>query len=214
MANGPASKFLSQAEFARHRKVSRKAVTGWKSKGLLVLNEAGKVDVEATEWKLDDRPANYRGGVTHRPIRAPDGNSATHAQAKSRREPRPGNTPEPEIQSRPSAGMPDPAVFDFNDPNLPMAEAVRRKENFLGLTRKHEFEVEKGQWVRVEDVGAEVEREYAVVRERLLTMPGKLASKLEGLDRAAIELVILDEVTEALNELHAAGDGGDLGGTA
>ena len=199
--------FLSQADFARHRGVSRNAVTVWKRKGLLVLNGAGLVDVNETEWKLDERPPIYRGGVAHRPIRKADCNNFDDRKDK----PKPVSAPPVKSSARPGDGAPDPAEFNFDDPNLPMAEAVRRKENFLGLTRKHEFEVAKGEWVRIEDVGRAVEREYAVVRERLLAMPGKLASKLEGLDRTAIELVLIDEVTEALNELHApdAGDGLD-----
>lgn len=196
-------KFLTQAEFARRRKVARKTVTDWKKKGLLVQNEDGKIDVEATEWKLDDRPATYRGGSTHRPIRAPDGNNATQAAAKPKTVSRPVSRP----SVLPSDDSAEP--IDFDDPNLPMAEAVRRKENFLGLTRKHEFEVEKSKWALIEDVAREVEKEYAVVRERLLAIPGKMASRIEGLDRTAIELALLDEITETLNELHApdAGDG-------
>ena len=211
MAAASASKFMSQAEFARRRGISAKSVTIWKQKGLVILNDAGMVDVEETEWKLDQQT-----GDIPRRRRPPSGSRSRPEQLRSEvgeacagHEP---GAPGPQTGSdRPSDGAPDPTDFDWSDPNLPMAEAVRRKENFLGLTRKHEFEVAKGEWVRVEDVGREVEREYAVVRERLLAMPGKLASKLEGLDRTAIELVLIDEVTEALNELHVpdAGDGFD-----
>ncbi len=203
MAEAATPKFLSQADFARRRKVSRKSVTLWKSKGLLVLNEAGQVDVDATEWKLDDRPAKYRGGVTHRPVRAPDGNNF----AEPPRKPKPAEAP-PAPELRPSDGAPDPLDFDMADPNLPMAEAVRRKENFLGLMRKHEFEVAQNEWVRVEDVGKSVEREYSLVRERLLAIPGKLAAKLVDRDRTAIELALFEEISEALSELHDPGGGG------
>lgn len=79
MAAAADPKFLTQAEFARRRGVSRKSVTAWKAKGLLVLAEDGKVNVSETEWKLDDRPATYRGGVTHRPVRAKTGNGAPAA---------------------------------------------------------------------------------------------------------------------------------------
>ncbi|MCB1466796.1 MAG: hypothetical protein KDK08_06575 [Rhizobiaceae bacterium] len=40
---------MSQAEYARYRGVSRKTVTVWKHKGLLVLNGIGQVDVAATD---------------------------------------------------------------------------------------------------------------------------------------------------------------------
>lgn len=74
MADAAPQKFLSQADFARHRGVSRKAVTSWKQKGLLVLSETALIDVEQTKWSLDQRPAVNRGGVTHRPVRAVTGN--------------------------------------------------------------------------------------------------------------------------------------------
>lgn len=187
-------KFLSQKDFAARLGVQEGTVSKWKAKGLVVLNDAGQVDVEASEWKLDDRPGIYRGGVTHRPVRGVDQN---------KHDPRPPKKPAVRSVKRPSNNAPDPAAFDFDDPNLPHAEAVRRKENFLGLSRKHEYEVSRQEWVRVEDVGRSVERHYAVIRERLLAIPGKMASKLEGLDRTAIELALLEEITETLNELHA-----------
>jgi phage terminase Nu1 subunit (DNA packaging protein) len=56
--------------------------------------------------------------------------------------------------------------------------------------------------VHVDDVGHEVEREYAVVRERLLTIPGKLAASLVDADRPTIEAKLLEEISEALDELH------------
>ena len=199
MIEAKAPNFLSQAEFARRRGVSKKAVTTWKHKGLLVLSEDGKVDVDQTEWNLDQRPATYRGGVTHRPVRTV-GNDRKPAV--------PVKKPEKVTASRaiPTARSDDEpddsADLDLASINLPMAEAVRRKENLLGLLRRHELEVARSEWVRVEDVGLEVEREYATVRERLLTIPGKIASALVGADQPTIEVLIRAEITEALNELH------------
>jgi hypothetical protein len=209
--------FLSQAEFARRRGVSKKAVTTWKHKGLLALSEDGKVDVEQTEWNLDQRPATYRGGVAHRPIRTA-GNDPKVTRTGSGSHGRPprneGKTPAGDSADRSDQteantvavdgpGRGDPGEdLDLSSINLPMAEAVRRKENMLGLLRRHELEVAKSEWVRVEDVGLEVEREYATVRERLLTIPGKIASSLIGATQSEIEGAIRAEITEALNELH------------
>ena len=202
MTDAPSLKFLSQAEFARHRKVSRNAVTVWKSKGLLVLNVDGLIDVDATEWKLDDRPATYRGGVTHRPVRAADGNNFEPKASKLK-----PPTSKSGASRLPSEPVPDnqeivEPAFDPTDENLTHAEAVRRKENYLGLLRKRELEISNQEWMRVEDVGKAVEREYSVVRERLLAIPGKLAAKLVDRDRAAIELALFEEISEALSELH------------
>jgi len=189
-------KFMSQAEFAKRRDVSRKAVTSWKQKGLLVLSEGGLVDVDASEWKLDQRPSVYRGGVTHRPIRKVEGNS-----------PQPGNklpppavvTPPPLEESGDDLLVSD---FDLDDPNLSHAEAIRRKENYLGLLRRRDLEISDREWVRTEDVVKQVEQEYATVRERLLIIPGKMSALLVGQDRAAIEAALRGEITEALHELH------------
>lgn len=60
---------MGQAELASHRGVSKAVVTKWKGQGQLVLTEDGNVYVGRTEWNLDQRPANYRGGTTHRPVR-------------------------------------------------------------------------------------------------------------------------------------------------
>lgn len=43
------SPFMKQADYAAYRGVSRKTVTIWKHKGLLVFNEHGAVDVAATD---------------------------------------------------------------------------------------------------------------------------------------------------------------------
>ena len=87
-------------------------------------------------------------------------------------------------------------VIDFN--------AARTAETILRAHKRDlELKVRRGELVEIEDVGAEVERDYATVRTRLMAMPGKLAAKLVGLDLHAIRLAILDEITEALTELNA-----------
>lgn len=135
----------TQTAFAARRGVNRGTVSKWKDKGLLVLTADGLVDVEATEWNLDQRPATYRGGTTHRPVRAipkdePDPRERPKA-AKAKPKPEP---------ARPSDGAVDPDDGDPDDPdspNLPLAQAVERKENYLGLRRKQEFQKAQGELV-------------------------------------------------------------------
>ena len=126
---------MTQAEFARHRGVSKAGVTKWKGQGLLVLNAAGLVEVEATEWNLDQRPATYRGGTVHRPIR-----SAPKDEPDPRERPaRPaGPAGKPEAPQRPGEPADEPADYDPDDPDLPTPHAIRRKENYLGLFRRQE----------------------------------------------------------------------------
>ena len=105
-ASGP--KFLIQADFARRRGVSRKAVTGWKQKGLLVFSDVGLIDVEASEWNPVQRPASYRRGVTHRPIRAVTGNTPVH-------EPTAPATPKLITWQKHGSAMPRPAALPEGD---------------------------------------------------------------------------------------------------
>ena len=125
---------MTQAEFARHRGVSKAVVTKWKGQGLLVVNAAGLVEVEATEWNLDQRPATYRGGTAHRPVRS-----------VPKDEPDPRERPERKTEPPPDRGPPRPADLDAeppgyhpDDPDLPLPLALQRKENYLGLFRRQE----------------------------------------------------------------------------
>ena len=190
--------FVSQAEFARIKDVSRKTVTGWKSKGLLVLNEDGLVNVAGSIKRLDERPATYRGGVTSP---AQDGGNAAVA----------GNSAD-EIRVDAGNATPDDepvaALLDGDlqamaaAANMSLAEAQRVKENYLALLRKQEFEVASGKLVDIDEVGRQLEREYSMVRERLLAIPGKLAAMLVDQNRAEIQASLQTEINEALGELH------------
>ena len=117
------------------RSVSKKTVTVWKNSGLLMMTPAGLVDVDASEWNLDQRPATYRGGTAHRPVRV-----------VPKEEPDPRERPERKVEV-PSAPAPiirpadldaESDAYDPDAQDLPLNEAVRRKENFLGLFRRQE----------------------------------------------------------------------------
>jgi hypothetical protein len=182
---------VSQAEFARLRGVSRKTVTAWKRQERLLLTSDGKVDVAGSEKLLALRPGIYRGGKIKA---APGEKQATGKDV-------------PPILDRSPEEIADSTKWT-------LIEAQRVKEVYLALLRKQEFEIEQGELVEIEAVGREVEREYSMVRERLLTIPGKVSASLAGCDRAVIESKLLDEITEALAELHEPGksDGGQREG--
>ncbi|MHC2090034.1 hypothetical protein [Methylobacterium sp. CM6244] len=205
-ASGP--KFLSQADFARRRGVTRKAVTGWKQKGLLVVSDVGLIDVEASEWNLDQRPATYRGGVTHRPIRAAPGNTSNT---------RPG-TPRKNSPSRPprvAADIPPPAPavsdvedgpldFDPDDPNLDLQEAVRRKENFLGLQRKQDYEVKQSSLVNREAAERFVFEIARDQRDAWEAWPSRIATIMAdelGIDARTLTTVLTAHVKQHLEQL-------------
>lgn len=56
----------SQSEYAAHRGVSRKTITVWKQRGLLVFNANGTVNTE----KSDKLVAEHGGKITLRPAPA------------------------------------------------------------------------------------------------------------------------------------------------
>lgn len=199
----PATKLLvSQAEFARRRGVSKKTVTEWKGKGLLSMTADGKVDVEASEWNLDQRPANYRGGTAHRPIRAvpkvePDQREAQPERVK------PGPTRAASVRQSEDDEV-EPLDFDPDDPNLDLPQAVRRKENFLGLQRKQEYEIKQGRLVNREaaeklffDTARDMRDAWAAWPTRIATI---MADEL-GVDARTLTTVLTAHVQQHLEQL-------------
>jgi len=71
---------LSQAEYARHRGVSRQYISRLAKAGVLVMR-GGKVDVAASDAVLDDRPEKVSEAATSAPGEA-GGQTTTYAQAK------------------------------------------------------------------------------------------------------------------------------------
>jgi len=61
--------------------------------------------------------------------------------------------------------------------------------------------VERGEMVRIEEIGGQMEQAFGVVRTRLLALPGKFGGDLSPEQVARIEA----EVRDALEELHARG---------
>jgi hypothetical protein len=59
----------------------------------------------------------------------------------------------------------------------------------------------RGEYVRLKNVQRGAETIFAAFRERILSIPGKLAAVCEMRSRAEIELVLRDECWEALEEL-------------
>ena len=77
-----------------------------------------------------------------------------------------------------------------------------RKDKELADRTALQNAVTRGELVAIEEVGKQIEREYAVVRERLLGIAGKLGSDLTPAQVARIEA----EIRDALEELHDPGD--------
>lgn len=63
MPQNPSPGLVSQAEYARHRKVDRSYISRLAKAGVLVMRH-GKVDVRASDAVLDDRPVAVEPGET------------------------------------------------------------------------------------------------------------------------------------------------------
>lgn len=55
-------RYMTQAEYARHRGSCRETVARWRDRGFLVHGPDGRIAVRASDRRLDSRPAVYRGG--------------------------------------------------------------------------------------------------------------------------------------------------------
>jgi hypothetical protein len=155
--------FLTQAAFARLRGVARKTVTHWKNLGLLVFAPDGRIDVAASEARIDARPEVRKGGKTNR--RAPAADLA------------------PSVAAALDAVLPEAASWTTS-------EANRRKEIALALTRQLEYDLKAENAVEIASVVATVQAEYGILRDRLLQLPGKLSDRVTGLpDRHEVESI-------------------------
>lgn len=179
--SGDDKAFMTQAEYSRHRGVVRSTVTVWKNRGRLVIDAKGRIDVAASDRSLDERPKTYRGGSTEAPSLAPAGDLFGAAA---------------------QAALAPVEEVDPDSSRWSTATATRVKETYLALQRKAEYEKTIGQLVSIEDVARQVEAEYAAIKERLLTIPGKIAASLVGLGTAAIDDALQAEIIEALGDLH------------
>ncbi|MEH3117137.1 MAG: hypothetical protein PGN25_05875 [Methylorubrum populi] len=206
MADPKPAAFVSQAEFARRRGVSKKTVTEWKQKGLLTMTEAGLVDVDASEWNLDQRPATYHGGVAHRPVRAiPREDEPVGKPTRPAASPRP--TP-PASESVNEAGA-DPVEFDPDNPNLPLNLAAQRKENYLGLLRKQDHAVKQGLLVDRGAAEAAFFEEGRAFRDALIAWPARVSIEMADelkIDARELTQVLAAYVNTLLTELGEPSD--------
>ena len=83
-----------------------------------------------------------------------------------------------------------------------LAEAERIKENFLAKLKELEFDLKSGEVVRVADVMKVVAMQYAIVRNRMLSIPAEVAPRAAMLNSAPeVQAFIQAEIVEALEAL-------------
>jgi hypothetical protein len=90
---------------------------------------------------------------------------------------------------------------------LTKAEAEQKKENYLALLRELEYDRDSGSVVAVADVARKVASEYALVRNRLLSIPARVAPRVAVIKSAEEVKALLEaEISQALRELACDAD--------
>jgi phage terminase Nu1 subunit (DNA packaging protein) len=180
--------FVKKIEFARIRGVTRQLLTAWQAKGLLVLSDDGRVNVEASNALLDGRPEIHKGGKCS----APSPESVRKA-ASARK---PARTAETRAVAVVAPTPPD----DDPDERWTTAEAIRRKESAVAKLKQLEFEQRAGRLLDATEVDSTWRGYLTDLRKRMLTIPSRCGARLSHLSRS--EVAVIDkEVRDALQEL-------------
>jgi hypothetical protein len=175
----------SQAEYARHRSVSKKTITIWKQQGRLVLAD-GLVDFDASDKALADCGRPHQAGVTSEPLPEPTKvTTLASLQEKAETE-----------------------VYDRGNAPHSQTEAERIKENYLALLRQLEYDTKSAAVIPVQDNVRLWTAACARLRTRLLAIPAEQAPMLHRLKTVAeVQDALLAIITEALEELSRDGLG-------
>jgi hypothetical protein len=191
---------VSQSTFAKIMDVSRKTVTTWKAKNLLVM-QGDQVDETASKKLLDK-------------YRSPPAKSVTSARARVAKKPPPGNKSgnknsaasgnnadapkRPRKTAPPEPGTPEfDAAEDIARNGAPhtLNEAKRIKENYLAKLRELEFQEKTGELVELALVERVLFKSFRQQRDAWLNWPAKVGPLI------AAELDIdSDKVVAQLNE--------------
>ena len=186
---------MSIREYATHRGVSHVAVLKAIKSGRIMKEADGTIDPSKADaaWERNTNPAQQRkpdpAPVPVRPAPDPD---------KSVPQPKPPTPPVRQPTQRPAEPESGPSTAGM--PNYQMSRAVRETYN-AKLTRL-DYEERTGKLLNAEDVAKEAFALARRVRDRLLNIPGRMASVLASeTDSKAIELLLSQELRIALEEL-------------
>jgi len=172
---------LSQAEYARHRGVSRQAVLKAVQAGRIHLDSEGRIDRQQADvaWMANTDP--IRGG--------PRSAGLIHGLTVVREEP--------------SAGTRNPAVVHPMLPSLATSRAVR--EAYMAKLARLDYEKRTGKLVDADRVRQAIFEVNRSTRDRLFVIPDRLAAILASIDDAAeVHRVLAEEVRVACEELSRA----------
>lgn len=103
-----------------------------------------------------------------------------------------------------------PRAGKSQEAGLTEARAELAREQTISISLKNA--IARGEVARLSVIQRSAEQVFATFRERILSIPGKIASICEMRSRGEIEEIVRDELYEALDELHDPTAGIDGGG--
>jgi hypothetical protein len=194
-------KEMSQAEYAKHRGVSRVAVHKWKEKGLLVLTKSGTISVNRTDKKLnalEKSETEEIGGLLppeNEPEQAKD--CLSHDSGKS------DVVRQVEAEKEEIPKLPKKLKALLGDQMMSKNEAETMKENYLAKLRKLEYEKKAGRVVEVEPLKKVLFELWRRERDALLNFPTRysavIAAKL-GINQNVLTIELERCINEFLTE--------------
>ncbi|KMM80667.1 hypothetical protein [Pseudomonas deceptionensis] len=177
---------ISKTEFAARRGWAKSYVSKLANQDRLVLTEAGKVDLEATEALLAESSDPSKAAVT-----------ARHQQDRIQRGVKSQLSPEVEPTSM---AAPQPAISPASKlPDFQKARAHR--EYYLAQLAEAEFHKVQGSQVQLEAVKTGAFNAGRLLRDQLLGMPPQLAPELAAMtDPWEIERRLTDAIRASLED--------------
>lgn len=174
----------SQAEFARALGVDRSRITRLKQDGRLVLTDAGLVDVEASR----ERILATTGGR--------DDVAARWARARA-------GEPHASLTAPPPAPLGGPETGDEAEAaQTTRADAMARKEHYLALQAKLDYERASGAVIPRAEVQSALDDLVAFARAGIENLPHRVAGLLVGKDYDAILATLRQEVVGLMADMH------------
>ncbi|WP_392563215.1 hypothetical protein RHO12_12735 (plasmid) [Orbus sturtevantii] len=163
---------MNQADYARHQGVSRKTITVWKNRGILVFN-GKEIDVE----KSDENVTQYLK-------KTKQGN-----KLKGNNE---GNNIDDDLIEK---------LTESSGVNLTFDEARRMKENYLALLSKVEYETKIGRLLPFSEMLDAVKNEYSRMRTRLISIAPEQGPRLKIMATTCTDQEFVEKLQDIISEV-------------
>lgn len=180
------TEYVSQREFAKHVGRSHVWVNRLVKEGRLPADSKGRIPLEAG---LEAYAASHTVGTSPNSKQQAEARKARAAKVKEVTEDLP-------VLDNPGA------VTSVAGLNEAYNRARTAEKTYQAKLRELEYKEASGQLIPVEDVRADAQKTGAEVRERLMSMPPRLAGMCEGRPAREIERIIAEGINEALSALQ------------